>query len=69
MYIFRETQDKMFKFSFVRHPFSRLVSAYQDKVVTKGGIVGQPIRDKYGPVPTFEQFVDYVLEASENNCR
>ena len=59
----------MYNFSFVRHPFSRLVSAYQDKVVTKKGSVAQPVKDRFGPTPTFEQFVDFILDESQKNCR
>ena len=67
---FRMTKTpNMYKFSFVRHPLSRLVSAYQDKVVAKQGTVGEPVRDKYGPLPTFDQFVEYVLDESERTCR
>jgi len=59
-------------FSIVRHPFERLVSAFQDKLVDQSDkfytrVVHQ-IRDTYGEV-TFANFVQFILDRSGRVCR
>ena len=53
-----------FAFSFVRHPFDRLVSAYLDKIVNNKvefyNTVAENIHKKYGNV-TFENFLLHIL--------
>jgi len=59
-------------FSMVRHPFERLVSAYQDKMVDGTDpsyfSIKNFIFDKYGEV-TFPNFVRMILYKSRTKCR
>ena len=56
----------IFKFAFVRHPVSRLLSAYRDKV-SRPSSESQKIysdlhkQEKQGVV-TFEEFIDYIVQ-------
>lgn len=55
------SKRNLLSFSFVRHPFDRLVSAYTDKVLDAAkGYAIPGLRGK-----TFPEFVDYVLENFE----
>ena len=58
-------QENYFVFSFVRHPFDRLVSAYLDKIDGKNDPGYRKLRLKfkedYGQV-NFENFLKYILE-------
>ena len=60
-------ENQMLSFSFVRHPFERLVSAYNDKVLSNEG---EFFRRKFLPALTkewyqknhsFPSFVDFIL--------
>merc|ERR1719323_892776 len=60
----RDLFETSVSFSIVRHPFERLVSAFQDKIVDQSDkfytrVVHQ-IRDTYGEV-TFANFVQFIL--------
>lgn len=57
-----------FTFSFVRNPFTRVLSAYLDKIVGKPGTTNR-IQQQMGIdpsryIPTFEEFVDVVYNQS-----
>merc|ERR1719300_1848041 len=56
-------------FSMVRHPFERLVSAYQDKVMERPvGSIIKSLKNNYGKT-TFESFAYLVIKsASKNEC-
>ena len=58
-------------FSIVRHPFERLVSAYENKLVGPS-VMGTWFRNNYGE-PTFEKFARMIIQNSEgcqqNFCR
>jgi len=58
-------------FSMVRHPFERLVSAYQDKLVDGADPsyfrVKKHIMEKYGEV-TFPNFIRMILYKSRTKC-
>jgi hypothetical protein len=63
--------DSMTTVTFVRHPFVRLVSAFQDKVVDSNH---RNWRRKVSQFPTshekqpnFEQFVDFILDMKVPN--
>ena len=55
---------KIFLFSFIRHPFERLVSAYKDKVLGNGGIFIKNIgyTKWYRTNHSFPSFIDLVLQ-------
>ena len=55
-------ENNYLKFSFVRHPFDRLVSAYREKVEKKehGLYVRQKLKKFYGKVD-FETFLLHVI--------
>ena len=59
-------------FSMVRHPFERLVSAYQDKIVDNSdpsyAHIGPNLQRDYGEV-SFPSFALYVLDTAEHMCR
>lgn len=66
--------DDFFTFSFVRHPYDRLVSAYKDKFLNAQD-PGYAFRSKlvlesYGSI-TFENFLLFVIEdlSRFNNCQ
>ena len=58
-------------FSMVRHPFERLVSAYQDKVVDNSDpsytYVAPTLQTKYGEV-SFTNFAHFVLDTAKKMC-
>ena len=58
--------EDFFTFSFVRHPFERLISAFQDKVSSDQGYKNLhfEIGKKYGSA-TFPNFLRFVLEDLE----
>ena len=62
-------ENEIFTFSFVRHPFDRLVSAYYDKIVSQDDPSyrgrGKAILANYGAV-TFSNFIKYVLSENES---
>ena len=55
-------------FSMVRHPFERLVSAYQDKVVQNRDWTMFPWT-KFGKGITFPDFVKEVIASFDSGCR
>ncbi|EFX71975.1 hypothetical protein DAPPUDRAFT_326687 [Daphnia pulex] len=72
------------KFIFVRHPYERLVSAYQDKLAGDNTffqkVIGREIVEKYRKKPTqlslnnghdvtFPEFVSYVVDEWKQNQR
>ena len=63
---FKANQDLLdlsgyFTFSFVRHPYDRLVSAYYDKVVNSDyHEIAVKIRKHFGEV-SFENFLQYIM--------
>lgn len=67
--------NSAFKVSFVRHPFVRLVSSYQDKAIhmNYSGWRQQCLKFtsktplKRNNLPNFDQFVDFVLEKFHKN--
>lgn len=68
----RGLAEHTISFSMVRHPFERLVSAYQDKLVDQTDKfykrVVDYLIDNYGAV-TFENFVSMILTKSRRRCR
>ena len=56
----KEVLENFFTFSIVRHPFDRLVSAYQDKV-EPGGYVKHLLRKNYQN-HDFETFLTHVIK-------
>jgi len=60
-----------FRFSFVRHPYTRLISSYEDKIVRKRatGPIGKPIREFYKRSNiTFAEFITAIVVLSRENC-
>ena len=59
-------------FSTVRHPFERIVSAYQDKIVdgtsTPKGKYTKSLKKEYGGV-SFVDFTTMILDDSEKKCQ
>ena len=59
-------------FSMVRHPFERLVSAYQDKIVDNTDPsythIASKLKREYGEV-SFHSFALYVLDTAKHMCR
>jgi len=68
----RTLAQSVITFSVVRHPFERLVSAYQDKVVdvsdTSYTMVRYNLQRRYGKV-SFYNFARQILHHSRHNCR
>lgn len=64
----RSVLETTISFSLVRHPFERLVSAYQNKMVEENGEEKKIFLRQY-PGGSFSDFVDYVLRESMINCR
>jgi len=61
-----------FRFSFVRNPYTRLISSYEDKIVKRhsGGYIGEPFRNIYHRINiTFAEFIAAVVKLSRENCR
>lgn len=56
--------DRLFKFTFVRNPYARTLSAYLDKVQRKGMIIRRIARDR---VPTFAEFCAYLADGGLND--
>ena len=67
--IFRNLFEKSLSFSVVRHPFERLVSAYQNKFADhKTSRYATYLKSHYGAI-SFAMFVKMILEQSEKNCQ
>ena len=68
----RLMMDKTVSFSIVRHPWVRLVSAFQDKMLDNHDNFYKSIHDhlktEYGAV-TFNNFVEMIIDQSEEICR
>eukprot|EP00090_Calanus_glacialis_P020054 TRINITY_DN30843_c0_g1_i1.p1 TRINITY_DN30843_c0_g1~~TRINITY_DN30843_c0_g1_i1.p1 ORF type:complete len:323 (-),score=62.46 TRINITY_DN30843_c0_g1_i1:33-893(-) len=64
----RSVLETTISFSVVRHPFERLVSAYQNKMVEENGEERKVFLRQY-PGGSFPDFADYVLRKSKSNCR
>lgn len=66
--------DKVFKFAFVRNPYTRLISAYQDKIVNSKGDFWERYRtqirvfndlDSHQEIQ-FKHFINYVCALPDN---
>ena len=65
--IFRNLFEKSLSFSVVRHPFERLVSAYQNKFADHHtSRFARYLKSHYGAI-SFSMFVKMILEQSEKN--
>lgn len=65
--------DKILMFSFVRHPFERLVSAYNDRILDLNNdkhnfVVKYGLKKWYDKDHSFPAFVDLVLKQYRGNC-
>ena len=68
MLSFRNLFEKSLSFSVVRHPFERLVSAYQNKVADdQNSKRSKYLTSRYGAV-SFATFAKMILDKSEKNC-
>ena len=66
--VFRNLFETSLSFSVVRHPFERLVSAYQNKVADQHNSTrGNYLKSHYGAV-SFAIFAKMILDQSEKNC-
>ena len=69
MLICRKLFDTSLSFSVVRHPFERLVSAYQNKFVDHPkSSYGRYLNSHYGGI-SFSNFVQMILDQSEKKCQ
>lgn len=65
--------NKILSFSFVRHPFERLVSAYKDKVLSnkgeffRGKILPSVANEWYQNNHSFPSFVEFILNGYKNH--
>ena len=65
----RELFDTCLSFSIVRHPFERLVSAYQNKFADhKNSGYGRYLKSHYGEI-SFTNFAQMILDQSEKKCQ
>ena len=68
MLFFRNLFEKSLSFSVVRHPFERLVSAYQNKVADHQNSKRRKyLASEYGAY-SFDIFAKMILHQSEKNC-
>ena len=63
----QQLMEQFNKVTFVRHPFARLVSAFQNKVLDHSWFKNKLLKynsttEVKDGIPTFSQFVDYVLD-------
>ena len=66
--VFRNLFETSLSFSVVRHPFERLVSAYQNKVADHQNAKRRKyLTSKYGAV-SFAIFAKWILDQSKENC-
>lgn len=69
---FRNLVKSSTSFSIVRHPFERIVSAYQDKIVDQSDPfftrIVEHIIDQYGGI-NFSNFAQMILDVSAKKCR
>ena len=65
--ILRDPTYPVIIFSTVRHPFERIVSAYQDKIVD-GTTLKKSLQKKYGGV-SFNDFTNMILDDSDKKCQ
>ena len=53
--------SNLYRFTFVRDPYSRILSAYLDKIV-RGKTIPSELRRRSGLYPTFEDFCRYLSD-------